>query len=113
MAIIVAIVGPSGSGKSTSAFKEDKLGIIGLDPKETIIYNVSGKPLPIKGGDRLFSPEGKVSENKRQYKNCDASQISETMVLISEKVPAIKNMVVDDAQFLQAFKFMSTLKEKG
>jgi len=113
MAIIVAIVGDSGSGKSTSIFKEEKLGIEGLNPKDTFIFNVSGKPLPVRKGDILFPNEGKISETRRQFKNCDAVSISKFMIDISEKVKVIRNMVVDDAQFLQAFKFMSTLKEKG
>lgn len=113
MAIIVAIVGPSGSGKSTSMFPQEKLKIKGLKPESTLIMNVSGKPLPIKQGDKLYPAVGTVSEGRRQFKNCNANDVSDVIIQVSNKVKQIKDIVVDDAQFLQAFKFMETLKEKG
>jgi hypothetical protein len=112
MANLVGIVAPSGSGKSTSIFKNEKLNIKGLDPSETIIINVSGKPLPVKGGNTLF-PIKRISEGGRQVITSDAKQIAEIIRQVNDKVPEIKNLVIDDAQYLQAFAFMSKVREKG
>ena len=59
---LVGIVGSSGDGKSTSIFPNAEIGIEGLDPKETVIINVMGKPLPVRGAYKLYDPEKKITE---------------------------------------------------
>jgi len=41
MSELIGILGDSGKGKTTS--------LRNLDPEETVIINVSGKPLPFRG----------------------------------------------------------------
>ena len=48
----IAIVGKSGTGKSTSYGQFPDLGILGLNPKETVIINVAGKDLPFRGWEK-------------------------------------------------------------
>ena len=112
MANLIAVVGKSGSGKSTSILPNPDVGIIGLDPKETIIINVSNKPLPMKGASKLF-PIGKITEGGRQVCTSDPSIIAATIKQIDAAHPEIKNIVIDDAGYLQSFMFMEKVKETG
>lgn len=112
MANLIAIVGPSGSGKSTSIMPNIEAEIKGLSPEETVIINVSNKPLPIKGGNRIF-PVGKIADGGRQVLTSDANVISAIIRQVDEKHPEIKNLVIDDAGYLQSFVFMDKVRDKG
>lgn len=107
----VAIVGGSGSGKSTSIGNIPEIGIQGLNPKETVLINVAGKDLPFKGGNKLYV--GAVSANGNLIESSDAKVISEAIKYISESRKDIKNIVIDDSQFIMAFEFMRKAKEAG
>jgi len=107
----IAIVGKSGTGKSTSYGQFPTLGIEGLSPKETVIINVSGKDLPFRGWKKLYS--GKISEKGNYFESADANQISKAIAYISNSRPEIKNIVIDDAQYIMAFEFMRRAKEMG
>jgi hypothetical protein len=52
---LIAVAGPSGVGKSTSMGQIPELNIKGLNPKETFIINVAGKPLPFKGWRKKYT----------------------------------------------------------
>ena len=65
MANLIAIMGPSGSGKSTSIVPNKEYGIEGLNPEETFIINVVGKPLPGKGSMKLYPTGVLPSEGGR------------------------------------------------
>jgi len=112
LANLIAVVAKAGSGKSTSIFPNEEIGIKGLDPKETVIINVSSKPLPVKGANKLY-PIGKISEGGRQIMTSDPVVICAALQQISDKYPDIKNVIVDDAGYLQSFLFMAKVKEKG
>ena len=90
----IAIVGKSGTGKSTSYGQFPELNIKGLNPKETVVVNVSGKDLPFKGWKKLYA--GKVTENGNYYEGSDGTNISKVIGFISENRPDIKNIVIDD-----------------
>tara|TARA_R110000868_G_scaffold14414_2_gene67018 strand:- start:29033 stop:29719 length:687 start_codon:yes stop_codon:yes gene_type:complete len=107
----VAIVGGSGTGKSTSIGNIPEIEISGLNPKETVLINVAGKDLPFKGGNKLYS--GSVSANGNLIDTSDAKVISEAIKYISESRKDIKNIVIDDSQFIMAFEFMKKAKESG
>lgn len=112
MANLIAIVGKPGSGKSTSIMPNIEAEITGLDPKETVIINVAGKPLPARGANKLF-PIGRIADGGRQVLTGDPNVISQIIKQIDEKHPEIKNVVVDDAGYLQSFLFMEKVREKG
>lgn len=107
----IAIVGPSGSGKSTSLGNIPEIGIKGLNPKETAIINVAGKDLPFRGWNKLYN--GKISEGGNYAETSDASIIAEIIKLISTSRTDLKNIVIDDAQYIMAFEFMRRAKETG
>jgi len=107
----VGIVGKSGTGKSTSLGKIPELGIQGLDPKTTVVINVSGKDLPFRGWMKVYS--GSVSQGGNYIETSDADVISKAIKYISDSRPEIKDIVVDDGQFIMSFEFMRRAKENG
>lgn len=111
MAVGIIVAGDSGSGKSTSIGKIDELGIIGLDPKETVIINVKNKPLPFRGWKSQYG--GKISEGGNYYSSSNSEEIIRVMNYISMNRPEIKNVVLDDFQYTMSEQFMKDVFEKG
>lgn len=107
----IAIVGPSGTGKSTSYGEFPELEIKGLNPKETVVINVSKKDLPFRGWKNLY--KGSISEGGNYFESISATDIGKAIEFISTKRPNVKNIVVDDAQFIMSFEFMARAKETG
>lgn len=87
MGIPVLIMGESGSGKSSS--------LRNLKPEEVAIFNVAGKPFPFRNKFSALTVE-------------DPKTIMG--ILISNKMNCY---VIDDSQYLMAFKLISRLNEKG
>lgn len=105
MANLIALVGNSGSGKSTS--------IRTLNPAETFIINVASKPLPFKGWKAKYTVWNKDNPNGNFINTSDVERISKILDYIEAKRPEIKNIVLDDSQYLMAFEAMDRAKEKG
>lgn len=97
---LIAIVGSTGTGKSTS--------IKHLDPKETYIINVAKKELPFKGADKLYN-----TENKNYKEIDDANEITRLLKTISEKAPHIKNIIIEDSNYIMGFNLMAKATEVG
>jgi len=97
---LIAIVGATGTGKSTS--------IKHLDPKETYIINVAKKELPFKGADKLYN-----AENKNYKEVDDANEITRLLKTISEKAPHIKNIIIEDSNYIMSFNLMEKAAETG
>jgi hypothetical protein len=93
-------VGSTGTGKSTA--------IKHLDPKETYIINVAKKELPFKGSEKLYN-----AENKNYKEVDDATEISRLLRTISEKAPHIKNVVIEDSNYIMGFTMVSKATEVG
>lgn len=97
---LIGIVGQTGTGKSTA--------IKHLDPKETYIINVAKKELPFKGSEKLYNTESK------NYKEVDdANEITRLLRTISEKAPHIKNIVIEDSNYIMGFNIVSKATEVG
>lgn len=97
---LIGIVGPTGTGKSTS--------IKHLDPKETYIINVAKKELPFKGADKLYN-----ADNKNYKEVDDANEITRLLKTISEKAPHIKNIIIEDSNYIMGFNLVSKATEVG
>jgi adenylate kinase family enzyme len=79
--IATLVIGPSGHGKSTSARN--------LDPSETVIISVTGKPLPFP----------KAREYSRENKNYFITKSASKIIKILDKLKGadhVKNIVIDD-----------------
>jgi hypothetical protein len=97
---LIGVVGFTGSGKSTS--------IKHLDPATTYIINVAKKELPFKGSEKLYNAE------KKNYKEIDdAFEITRLLHVISDKAPHIKNIVIEDSNYIMGFNMVARATEKG
>jgi len=105
MAQGVLIIAESGAGKSTS--------IETLDPKETFIINVANKPLPFKGWRKKYTIWSKDNPTGNMYDKAAPESIEACIKYVSEKRPEIKNIVIDDFQYMSSFEFFDKANEKG
>ena len=97
---LIGIVGATGTGKSTS--------IKHLNSEETYIINVAKKELPFKGSEKMYNAD------KRNYKEVDdANEITRLLKTISEKAPHIKNIIIEDSNYIMGFNLVSKATEIG
>lgn len=105
MAQGVLIIAESGAGKSTS--------IEALNSKETFIINVANKPLPFKGWKKKYTIWSKDNPTGNMYDKSSPENIEACIKYISEKRPEIKNIIIDDFQYMSSFEFFDKANEKG
>ena len=105
MAQSVLVIADSGSGKSTS--------IRDLDPKETFIINIANKPLPFKGWKKNYTMIGKDNQKGNMTGVSSAAGIMKAMMHVNDKMPHIKNLVIDDWQYMSSFEYFDRADEKG
>lgn len=100
MGNIVLILGSSGSGKSTSTRN--------LPSGETFFINVLDKPLPFRGYKK------KYNETKKNYfATDDYLKIISYIRAINERRLEIKNIIIDDFNFILSNEYMRRAKENG
>ena len=103
----IAIVGESGTGKSTS--------LRNLNPEETFIISTTGKPLPFRAWQKKYIPikiEGKnVSGN--YYVSSKWDQILKILQIIDKMMPHIKQVIIDDFQYVLSYEFVDRATEVG
>lgn len=131
MGIVIAVVGESGSGKTASMLPNKEIGIIGLNPAETVFVSCAGKgkSLSFPGASKVYKV-GKLNEGANHIYQTNAEKVAtiirkigggivenekgeEEIVEPEKSYEHIKNLVIDDAQYLQGFVFMSKVTEKG
>ena len=95
--MLILCIGKSGRGKSTA--------IRNLDPQETFLINILGKPLPFPKG-------GRYQEKDNMLVSTDAAKIRSTMMEVSRN-EKWRNLVIDDGHYVMATEFMSKALEKG
>ena len=101
-----------GFGKTTSLSKNEELGIMeGLNPKETVILNVKGKPLSFRGWRNNYKTGLKSGGNYAE--TTDPVAIVEIMEYVNKERPEIHNFVLDDAQYIMAQQFMDDALKTG
>jgi hypothetical protein len=102
----ILIIGESGSGKSTA--------IRTLKPKETFIINVLDKPLPFRGWKKNYKTvikgDGEITGNI--YVSDKQENISKIIKYVDSQ-PHIKNLIIDDFQYIMANEFMHRATERG
>lgn len=113
MAHLVSVMGVSGSGKSSSLLPNTATNTKGLNPEETFIINVSGKPLPAKGSGKLYPLGIKPSEGGRHVEASKPEQIVQIIYYVNQNRPDIKNIVIDDMGYIMGFDVMENANKKG
>ena len=105
MAQSVLIIADSGSGKSTA--------IRNLNPEETFIINIANKPLPFKGWKSKYTLVSKSNPKGNMTNASSAAGILKAMAHVNEKMPHVKNLVIDDWQYMSSFEYFDRALEKG
>ncbi len=105
MSNAVLILGESGSGKSTS--------IRNLNPQETMIINVIGKPLPFRGAKSKYTRISEDGMTGNYYSSDDTNMIIKLIRLINTKRTDIKTIIIDDFGYTYTNAFMRTINQKG
>jgi len=105
MAQSTLIIAESGSGKSTS--------IRNLDPKETFIINIANKPLPFKGWKSKYTQISKDNPKGNMTSASSSAGIIKAMNHVNDNMPHIKNLVIDDWQYMSSFEYFDRALEKG
>jgi ABC-type dipeptide/oligopeptide/nickel transport system ATPase component len=97
---LIGIVGSTGTGKSTS--------IKNLNPQETYIINTAKKELPFKGAEKLYN-----REHKNYDEIDDIVKITQRLIKISNDAPHIKTIVIEDSNYMMAFRMADKATEIG
>lgn len=98
------IIGESGTGKSTS--------LRTLDSKETFVINVLDKPLPFRGYKSHYKPMTKANPEGNYYATDDFNLLIRCINSVNERTE-IKNLIIDDFQYIMGNEFMRRALEKG
>jgi len=106
MAQSILVIADSGSGKSSS--------MRNLDPKETFVINIANKPLPFKGWKSMYQ---QLQERDITAGNMSKAHTAKSILWclqeINTKRPDIKNVVIDDLQYMSAFEYFDRANERG
>jgi hypothetical protein len=104
MSNTILIIGESGSGKSSS--------IRNLNHEETIIINVLDKPLPFRGFKKKYTNNSDENKSANYFATDDYRKIRECISRVNSK-KEIKNLIIDDFQYIMANMFMKRSAERG
>jgi hypothetical protein len=105
MSKVGLIIGESGAGKSTA--------IRTLNPKETFIINSLGKDLPFKGSGKSYTYYNKdTNPSGNMVKTTNATAVIQWLNFISQKMPHIKTIIIDDNTHQSSMEFIRRIKEK-
>jgi hypothetical protein len=105
MSSTILLLGGSGSGKSTS--------LRNLDPKETFIISILGKPLPFRGASSRYTPIKDWNDMENNYFMSDDCERVKNCLRLVNKRPEIQVLVIDDFNYLLVNQFMKRATEKG
>lgn len=118
----ILVLGLSGSGKSTSISKNEKLSIIGLDPKETFIIACTNKDLPFRGWKNQYKRAKVIIKDKvvddvadegNYYQTNNAISVANLIIKINEKRNDINNIVIDDSNYMFSDYYMANSMKGG
>lgn len=101
----VLILGESGTGKSTS--------IRNLNPEETFIINVIGKPLPFRGAKNKYKPLSSDGLTGNYYATDESAPLRRVMNLINTRRLEVKNLIIDDFGYTITNSFMRKANQRG
>lgn len=105
MSSTILILGGSGSGKSTS-FRN-------LNPKETFLISVLGKPLPFRGASSKYKAISGWEDMENNYFVSDSCERVLKCLQLVNRRSEIKVLIIDDFNYLLVNQFMKRATEKG
>jgi len=105
MARLIAVGGASSTGKSTS--------IETLNPKETFIFSVGSKPLPFRGFKKNYTNFLTNKETGNLLLTSNPEAIAKVLNYINTKRLEIKNVIIDDSQYITVFETFARADEKS
>lgn len=113
----ILVLAKSGFGKTTSYCGREKLGIKGLDPKETYVIQCIGRAIPNRNYTLTKSPEIKdlATGNRVQV---DVITGQERFKRVADIINALKNspyknIVIDDFNYLGQDYYMANAMKGG
>lgn len=101
----IMIIGESGAGK-TRSLKD-------MDPASTFLIQTIRKSLPFKGWREKWVEATKENPAGNYIVQDDPALILDLMRAVSARRPHIKNIVIDDAQYIMGNEFMRSAMETG
>lgn len=109
----ILVLADSGFGKSTSLGKIDELGIVGLNPAETLIISCSDKDLPFPGWAKKYTKINSKNPNGNFLESNDPTTIIKTLQHFLKNRSEIINYVIDDFNFIMQDYYADNAKNKG
>ena len=113
----ILVLAPSGFGKTTSWAGREKLGIRGLDPKETYAIQCIGRGVP--NPDYKLCPSNEIKDiakgNRVQVDSVTGLDRFKRVAdfLVQLKASPYKNIVIDDFNFLMQDYYMNNAMKGG
>ena len=96
------------TGKSTS--------LRNMNPEETFIISTTGKPLPFRGWRKKYiklSKDANGNYTGNYYISSSSDKIIKILKIINAKLPHIKQVVIDDFQYVLSYEFVERATEVG
>ena len=113
----ILVLAASGFGKSTSIGAIESLGIKGLNPEQTFVVSCTTKPLPFPRSAQLYKVvEGlnpPTAEAGNRVISNDAGWIAKCIDYVIRKRPEIKNIVIDDMNYIMQDYYMANSLKQG
>ena len=113
MSKAIVIAGSPAAGKTSSAFPSKELGIKGLNPEETFYITVQKTELPMRGWKKYYTPFNKTNPNGNFVKTDQVSVIMSLLKHISDNMPKIHSVVIDDFSYMMSNEYFRRIKETG
>lgn len=102
---IVLVIGQPGTGK-TAAIRT-------LEPAKTFLVNVLEKPLPFRIKKADYTKISKSNPQGNMFASADWNELIRCIKNVSDNMPNIENLIIDDWQYLMSSEYIRRHKERG
>lgn len=111
----ILVLAHSGFGKSTSLGAIPELNIQGLNPDETFVITATSKPLPFRGSAKIYKvcERGKPPAEGNRIISNDGHLIARAINYVAQNRKEIKNIVIDDSNYIMQDYYMDNALKKG